>query len=717
MSVAYAEKGIIGWIDLWWGILLCNVLDKKPTIRFVPLPVPEPCDTSEFHLMFENLTPRPHRHVTIFNDLIKCVELDFHVQDAFFNMKRAKDYGWMAKTWTRSIYSDVWCDGLTIDTSEISFTDSSLPNLLPGMFDEENNLTWKKLTSAGPTLSLLDDNVIYIMANESMCHPTAYVLTVDTKSLKLESGAQCAPQKTAWFEPTYEPCVLFSSFGTTSELVKEFETKGTIFEIKEGPVLSVVSKRLRVLRKKQNRIAQMEESVAAGKMLNQEQKELMHSKPVIAALIDELERLRVPLSTALTKELSTVPAPAAGSSSFGSDLSIQDLLALIYFGSLFYVKSPNEFIATMVARKNERSSCITHGYVWDDTVDLLVENDLDAVSAVAALAAARPSSADGVSHHDALQACAHHARLWLTRADAPIHPGSSVTYAAVRSKLDRIMASDYYTAPAVAGNHGAEGLQAQMSMTDSPEAPSLKETLAAENHKEDEEDSSHATEIDNDHQSNAADVQNVDGKTLVNPRVEYRVAEAEQEKFDVKEQDQMYAEPKKRQFQHPRQSCQNQRGGDRGWRGAYPNGRSGHGGGRGMGSRYENGRGGGGGGGRGMGSGYENGRGGGGGGCGMGSGYENGCGGGGGYQNDRGCGGGYQNGRGGGGGYQNSRGGGGGGGYQNSRGGGGSGGYQNSRGGGGGGGYYNNDDGYYQPRNLNNRGRGAGRWPRGHRED
>ena len=79
--------------------------------------------------------------------------------------------------------------------------------------------------------------------------------------------------------------------------------------------------------------------------------------------------------------------------------------------------------------------------------------------------------------------------------------------------------------------------------------------------QEDEEDSSHATEIDNDHQSNAADVQNVvmtgwpvecfsvyiiyiwliltcqlqDGKTLVIPRVEYRVAEAEQEKFDVRD--------------------------------------------------------------------------------------------------------------------------------------------------------------------------------------
>uniref|UniRef100_A0A8I7B6P9 Uncharacterized protein n=1 Tax=Hordeum vulgare subsp. vulgare TaxID=112509 RepID=A0A8I7B6P9_HORVV len=203
-----------------------------------------------------------------------------------------------------------------------------------------------------------------------------------------------------WFESTYDSCVLFSSFGTTSELVKEFETKGTISETKEGPVLSVVSKRLRMLRKKQNHIVQMEESVAADKMLNQEQKEVMRSKPVIAALIDELERLRMPLSTALTKEPSTVPGPASSSSSFVSNLSIQDLLVLMYFSSLFYVKSPNEFIATMVAHKHERSSCITHGYVWGDTVDLLTENDLDAVSAVAALAAAPPASAVGVSHHD-----------------------------------------------------------------------------------------------------------------------------------------------------------------------------------------------------------------------------------------------------------------------------------------------------------------------------
>uniref|UniRef100_A0A8I6YH58 Uncharacterized protein n=2 Tax=Hordeum vulgare subsp. vulgare TaxID=112509 RepID=A0A8I6YH58_HORVV len=232
----------------------------------------------------------------------------------------------------------------------------------------------------------------------------------------------------------------------------------------------------------------MEEAVAASRTLNQEQKEVMRSKPTLAAVIDELERLRAPLAVAVVEEVSVSvpppppPAPAPAPFASGSDSSVQDLLALVYFGALFNVKPQSDFIATMAAREHERSSCITYDYVGDDTVDLLVEGDLDVVSAVAALAAARPASAVGVSHRDALQACAHHARLWLARADEPIHPGSSVTYAAVRAKLDRIMASDYYTAAAV-GGYGAEGVQAQESMAASPEASAVEENLAAEGHK------------------------------------------------------------------------------------------------------------------------------------------------------------------------------------------------------------------------------------------
>uniref|UniRef100_A0A8I6X8G6 Uncharacterized protein n=2 Tax=Hordeum vulgare subsp. vulgare TaxID=112509 RepID=A0A8I6X8G6_HORVV len=208
----------------------------------------------------------------------------------------------------------------------------------------------------------------------------------------------------------------------------------------------------------------------------------MRSKPTLAAVIDELERLHAPLVVAVAEEVSASVPPAPASSASGSDSSVQDLLALVYFGALFNVKPQSDFIATMAAREHERSSCITYDCVGDDAVDLLVEGDLDVVSAVAALVAACPASAVDVSHRDALQACAHHARLWLARADEPIHPGSSVTYAAVRAKLDKIMASDYYTAAAV-GGYGAEGVQAHESMAASPEASAVEENLAAEGHK------------------------------------------------------------------------------------------------------------------------------------------------------------------------------------------------------------------------------------------
>ncbi|KAM3368339.1 hypothetical protein ACQJBY_016710 [Aegilops geniculata] len=84
---------------------------------------------------------------------------------------------------------------------------------------------------------------------------------------------------------------------------------------------------------------------------------------------------------------------------------------------------------------------------------------------------------------DALQACGQHARLWLACADEPIYPGSSFTYGAMRAKLDRIMASDYYTTTAIGGSYGAEGVQAQESITISPEAHLVEENLAPEGHK------------------------------------------------------------------------------------------------------------------------------------------------------------------------------------------------------------------------------------------
>ncbi|KAL2608953.1 hypothetical protein R1flu_027526 [Riccia fluitans] len=73
---------------------------------------------------------------------------------------------------------------------------------------------------------------------------------------------------------------------------------------KDGPVLTMMSKRLRALRKKFNRILQIEENKAQGKTINKEQQDVLKTKIAIAALIDEYEKLRQPLLTAVKEEVA-----------------------------------------------------------------------------------------------------------------------------------------------------------------------------------------------------------------------------------------------------------------------------------------------------------------------------------------------------------------------------------------------------------------------------
>lgn len=73
---------------------------------------------------------------------------------------------------------------------------------------------------------------------------------------------------------------------------------------KDGPVLTMMSKRLRALKKKYNRILQIEENKRQGKTVNKEQEDVLKTKIGIAALIDEYEKLRQPLMSAVKEEVA-----------------------------------------------------------------------------------------------------------------------------------------------------------------------------------------------------------------------------------------------------------------------------------------------------------------------------------------------------------------------------------------------------------------------------
>ncbi|KAG6766439.1 hypothetical protein POTOM_030521 [Populus tomentosa] len=221
-------------------------------------------------------------------------------------------------------------------------------------------------------------------------------------------------------------------------------------EITEGPVLSLITKRLRGLKKKFNRIVQMEESIAQGKPINKEQEDFLRSKPSVSAAIDELEKLRQPLSVAVSEEIELAAHrlnPKSDSTVVpeASNGVVEDLLHLFYFGSLFDVRSQNDFTATMLTRTHERGCCLTYDYVTDDATDLLSERDLDMISILGGgLLISRPVNSI-LSHKNALQRCMEHAKLWLANSDQPIDSNVNVSYAELREKLNKIMASDYFT--------------------------------------------------------------------------------------------------------------------------------------------------------------------------------------------------------------------------------------------------------------------------------
>ncbi|KAI3708979.1 hypothetical protein L2E82_38622 [Cichorium intybus] len=213
-----------------------------------------------------------------------------------------------------------------------------------------------------------------------------------------------------------------------------------------GPVLTLINKRIRNLRKKLNRITQLEDSIARGRSIikNKEQEELLKSKPAIIGAVDELEKFRQPLSVAVKKEISLALQRLQATASEPPALAVDDLLSLIYFGSMFDVKPESEFKMMMLMSKVERVACLAYDRVArDDPADCLEEMDFDLIPMMSSLLVSSPVDSR-ISHQHALQRCIDHAKLWLSKSEQRIVSNRNVTYADVRELLRKMMASDYF---------------------------------------------------------------------------------------------------------------------------------------------------------------------------------------------------------------------------------------------------------------------------------
>uniref|UniRef100_A0A0A9DR90 DUF1618 domain-containing protein n=1 Tax=Arundo donax TaxID=35708 RepID=A0A0A9DR90_ARUDO len=179
-SKAIASGGSpLAWIDLWRGILLCDQLDKEePVLRLIKWPVPSPRSD-----IMDLYAADASRDATLSNGVIRFVEMEFHDEGD------AMDIGWTATVWKTTFGSNDWNECFKADIAEILAAHSSSSDLLHNLWDDKSNkLDLNKVSSAPPTLSLTNEEVIYFMAN--LVSDEAMLLAVNAREKSLEAARQ-----------------------------------------------------------------------------------------------------------------------------------------------------------------------------------------------------------------------------------------------------------------------------------------------------------------------------------------------------------------------------------------------------------------------------------------------------------------------------------------------------------------------------------------------
>ncbi|CAN6313142.1 unnamed protein product [Urochloa humidicola] len=132
--------------------------------------------------------------------VIRFVELKLRYDGpcpSYFSKDAAGDRGWTATVWKREIGSAYgWGIGFKADTYNV-FADDSRSRLVRRMRDEDG-VDLNKMVTAGPRLSLQDEDVVYMEAKSGTDDPsdaTALMLAINAREERLEAAQQIPLQR------------------------------------------------------------------------------------------------------------------------------------------------------------------------------------------------------------------------------------------------------------------------------------------------------------------------------------------------------------------------------------------------------------------------------------------------------------------------------------------------------------------------------------------
>ncbi|KAG2543399.1 hypothetical protein PVAP13_9NG743500 [Panicum virgatum] len=201
------DGGTMGFVDLWRGILLCDVLKVErgkgkpiPSLRYVMLPS-SPVE--------ENVAGRGDarlaRDIAVVQQgrTIKYVELQVHWKHCLtFKGHYVKD-GWMSRTWSRPVAADCsddcWDLSCKRESSDIPVHSKPHFEPLPKVLDDGGMPLemFKGLEICQPKISLHDDDgTVCFMAKKNRRDDKAWVIAVDMQNNTLQGVAEFAAGRT-----------------------------------------------------------------------------------------------------------------------------------------------------------------------------------------------------------------------------------------------------------------------------------------------------------------------------------------------------------------------------------------------------------------------------------------------------------------------------------------------------------------------------------------
>ncbi|XP_037483319.1 uncharacterized protein LOC119362224 isoform X2 [Triticum dicoccoides] len=256
--------GAVGWVDLWRGILVCNVFDEKPVLRDVPLLLPARGNWEIYH----RCGPYFARDITVSpqKDVIKYVEVEIclprkptttkttetcHPPEPesyleWFRQQQCEDDdddddddedvgGWKATTWSLPVpiaSRENWHFDYTVDVDDLTVVDPMHCKLLPRPLQPtEAEALLPRLITAFPIMSM-DDDVVYLLSKASPKDQMEVVIAVDMRRKFLQGVAKLVTGKDFTF---MRSCI--------SEISKYINYKSSGDVAKASASLSAASRR------------------------------------------------------------------------------------------------------------------------------------------------------------------------------------------------------------------------------------------------------------------------------------------------------------------------------------------------------------------------------------------------------------------------------------------------------------------------------------------